>query len=84
MFYPDDGGKELAINGCALRLPKGVSGVVTLSTDHVLANNLRIVNYVYRGRQLLPNSRVPGFASHRKLEQMPFLAGSSALSSGHQ
>ena len=26
----------------------------------------------------------PGFESHKKLEQMPFLAGSSALSSGHQ
>jgi hypothetical protein len=26
----------------------------------------------------------PGLLSHRKLEQMPFLAGSSALSSGHQ
>ena len=27
---------------------------------------------------------VPGVASHRKFEQMPFLAGSSAPSSGHQ
>lgn len=27
---------------------------------------------------------VPGVASQRKLEQIPFLAGSSALSSGHQ
>jgi hypothetical protein len=44
---------------------KGVSGVTTLSTDHVLANNLRIVNYVYRTRQLLPSSRVPGFMSHQ-------------------
>jgi hypothetical protein len=44
---------------------KGVSGVTTLSTDHVLANNLRVVNSVYRGRQLLPNSRIPGFMSHQ-------------------
>ena len=29
-------------------------------------------------------SSSPGLASHRKLEQMPFLAGSSAFSSGHQ
>ena len=26
----------------------------------------------------------PGLVSHRKLEHTPFLAGSSALSSGHQ
>ena len=29
-------------------------------------------------------SSVPGVESHRKLEHTPFLAGSSALSSGHQ
>jgi hypothetical protein len=29
-------------------------------------------------------SSTPGLESQRKLEQMPFLAGSSALSSGHQ
>ncbi len=49
----------------------GVSGVTTLSTDHVLANNLRIVNYVFRARQLLPNVRVPGFMSHQTERQFP-------------
>jgi hypothetical protein len=43
----------------------GVSGIPTLSTDAVLANNLRHVNYVYRAKQLLPNVRIPGFMSHQ-------------------
>ena len=43
----------------------GVGGVPTLSTDAVLANNLRRVNLVYRARQLLPSARVPGFMSHQ-------------------
>ena len=43
----------------------GAGGVPTLSTDAVLANNLRRVNYVYRARQLEPNVRIPGFMSHQ-------------------
>ncbi len=43
----------------------GAGGVPTLSTDGVLANNLRRVNLVYRGRQLEPNVRIPGFMFHQ-------------------
>ena len=43
----------------------GAGGVPTLSTDAVLANNLRRVNYVYRTRQLEPNVRIPGFMMHQ-------------------
>ena len=39
-------------------------GIPTLSTDHVLADNLRRINFVYR-RQLMPTSRVPGFMFHQ-------------------
>ena len=37
----------------------GQGGVPTLSTDAVLANNMRRVNYVFRTRQLEPNVRIP-------------------------
>lgn len=43
----------------------GEGGVPSLSTDGVLANNLRRVNYVYRNGQLMPNARIPGFMSHQ-------------------
>ena len=43
----------------------GQGAVPTLSTDHVLADNLRRVNFVYRARQLIPNHRVPGFMFHQ-------------------
>lgn len=43
----------------------GHGAVPTLSTDHVLADNLRRVNFVYRARQLIPNHRVPGFMFHQ-------------------
>jgi arylsulfatase A-like enzyme len=36
-----------------------------LSTDFVLANNLRGVNYAYRNVQLEPQERIPGFWSHQ-------------------
>ena len=44
-------------------------GIPTLSTDAVLANNLRLVNFNYRARQLLPSVRVPGFMSHQTERQ---------------
>ena len=50
---------------------KGVSGVTTLSTDAVLANNMRTVNLVYRSKQLLPNARIPGFMSHQTERHFP-------------
>eukprot|EP00912_Choanoflagellata_sp_UC4_P000813 UC4_evm2s507 len=43
----------------------GQGAVPTLSTDHVLADNLRRVNFVYRQRQLISNQRVPGFMFHQ-------------------
>lgn len=44
----------------------GAAGATpTLSTDHVLADNMRRVNFVYRARQLIPNHRVPGFMFHQ-------------------
>lgn len=43
----------------------GEGGVPTLSTDAVLANNMRRVNYVFRTRQLEPNVRIPGFMMHQ-------------------
>lgn len=44
------------------------AALASLSTDHVLANNLRVVNYLYR-QQLLPNSRIPGFIFHQPERQ---------------
>lgn len=44
------------------------AALASLSTDHVLANNLRLVNYVYR-QQLLPNNRIPGFIFHQPERQ---------------
>jgi len=38
--------------------------LASLSTDHILADNLRMTNYRYR-LQLLPNDRVPGFMFHQ-------------------
>ena len=38
--------------------------LASLSTDHILADNLRLTNYRYRV-QLLPNDRVPGFMFHQ-------------------
>jgi len=38
--------------------------LASLSTDHILADNLRLTNYRYR-LQLLPNDRVPGFMFHQ-------------------
>ena len=43
----------------------GEGGVPGISTDGVLANNLRGVNYVYRNLQLEPAVRIPGFWSHQ-------------------
>lgn len=43
----------------------GEGGVPTLSTDAVLANNMRRVNYVFRTRQLEANVRIPGFMMHQ-------------------
>jgi hyaluronoglucosaminidase len=40
------------------------AALASLSTDHVLANNLRSVNCKYR-QQLLPNNRIPGFIFHQ-------------------
>ena len=42
-------------------------GIVTasLSTDHNTADKMRLVSSIYRTQQLLPNLRVPGFASHQ-------------------
>eukprot|EP00939_MAST-03C_sp_MAST-3C-sp1_P002884 g2884.t1 len=37
----------------------------SLHTDHVAANNMRIVNRVYATQQLLPPSRIPGFIFHQ-------------------
>lgn len=39
--------------------------MTSLHTDHVAANNMRHVNYVYSTRQLIPPSRIPGFAFHQ-------------------
>lgn len=44
------------------------AALASLSTDHVLANNLRLVNYIYR-QQLLPNARIPGFIFHQPERQ---------------
>ena len=38
----------------------GLGAVPTLSTDHVLADNMRRINMVYRAQQFQPNQRVPG------------------------
>lgn len=39
--------------------------IASLHTDHVAADNTRLVNYVYAAEQLLPPSRVPGFLFHQ-------------------
>eukprot|EP00040_Diaphanoeca_grandis_P027141 m.153801 g.153801 ORF g.153801 m.153801 type:complete len:1087 (-) comp30851_c1_seq1:41-3301(-) len=39
--------------------------IASLHTDHVAADNTRIVNYKYSALQLLPSSRIPGFVFHQ-------------------
>ena len=39
--------------------------IASLHTDHVAADNTRIINYKYAALQLLPPSRVPGFIFHQ-------------------
>ena len=39
--------------------------MTSLHTDHVAANNMRIVNYQYKQQQLQPAARVPGFMFHQ-------------------
>lgn len=43
----------------------GQGAVPTLSTDHVLADNMRRINMQYRAQQFQPNQRVPGFMFHQ-------------------
>jgi len=40
------------------------ASLASLSTDHILADNLRLTNYRYR-LQMLPNDRIPGFMFHQ-------------------
>jgi hypothetical protein len=40
------------------------ASLASLSTDHILADNLRLTNYRYR-LQLMPNDRIPGFMFHQ-------------------
>jgi len=39
--------------------------IASLHTDHVAADNTRIINYKYSVKQLIPPSRVPGFIFHQ-------------------
>ena len=39
--------------------------IASLHTDHVAANNMRIINWKYSFQQFLPPARVPGFAFHQ-------------------
>ena len=39
--------------------------IASLHTDHVAADNTRIVNFKYSTGQLIPASRIPGFAFHQ-------------------
>ena len=39
--------------------------IASLHTDHVAADNTRIINYKYANGQLIPPSRIPGFIFHQ-------------------
>ena len=39
--------------------------IASLHTDHVAADNTRIINYKYSVGQLQPSSRIPGFIFHQ-------------------
>merc|ERR1712137_115053 len=52
--------------------------LASLSTDHILADNLRLANYRYR-LQLLPNDRVPGFMFHQTERHFDNGTGSDSM-----
>jgi hypothetical protein len=43
----------------------------SLHTDHVTANHLRGINYVYMMKQMMPIQRIPGFISHQTERSYP-------------